>query len=72
MMEFPFEKKFSKKLGTLLDPIIPVTITGPRRKVRIAMLLSYQCDKAKPPPSEILSARTKATSRLPTIRSRYW
>lgn len=44
MTEFPFEKKISKKLGILLDPIIPVTITGPRRKLKIAMLLDSGAD----------------------------
>ncbi|MCP4662697.1 MAG: hypothetical protein GY856_45470 [bacterium] len=40
----PVREEDFEELGTLLDPIIPVTITGPRRKLKIAMLLDSGAD----------------------------
>jgi hypothetical protein len=44
MIEFPFLKKRSEKLGLILKPIIPVTITGPKRSAKIFMLLDSGAD----------------------------
>ncbi|MFH1561800.1 MAG: aspartyl protease family protein [Nitrospirota bacterium] len=44
MIEFPFERKYSKRFGQILKPIIPVNIEGPKRKVNIWMLLDSGAD----------------------------
>ena len=42
MIEFPFEKRYSKKLGPILKPYIPLQISGPSRSVNIRMLLDSE------------------------------
>jgi hypothetical protein len=49
MIEFPFERRVSKRLGRILKPIIPVRIIGPRRKVNVFMLLDSGADISKIP-----------------------
>lgn len=44
MIEFPFEKVYSKKLGKILKPFIPITIIGQSRGVNIRMLLDSGAD----------------------------
>lgn len=44
MIEFPFLKRRSKKLGHILKPIIPVSIIDPKRGVRVFMLLDSGAD----------------------------
>lgn len=44
MIEFPFEKRYSKKLGSILKPYIPLQIIGPNRSVNIRMLLDSDAD----------------------------
>ena len=44
MMEFPFERRFSHRLGQILKPIIPVRLIGPRRGVNLSMLLDSGAD----------------------------
>jgi len=44
MMEFPFEERYSEKLGPIHKPIIPVKIIGPHRNVNIFMLLDSGAD----------------------------
>ena len=44
MIEFPFEKSRSKKLGQILKPIIPVTIIGAKQSITIHMLLDSGAD----------------------------
>lgn len=44
MIEFPFKKTLSKNLGEIAQPIIPVTIIGPRRSVQVSMLLDSGAD----------------------------
>jgi len=44
MIEFPFEKRYSKRLGQILKPIIPVTIAGPKRGLNLFMLLGSGAD----------------------------
>lgn len=44
MIEFPFEKRYSRNLGQILKPIIGVTITGSKRSANIFMLLDSGAD----------------------------
>lgn len=44
MIEFPFVKKHSEKLGEILRPIVPVAIVGPKRKINAFMLLDSGAD----------------------------
>jgi Retroviral aspartyl protease. len=44
MIEFQFEKIYSKRLGEVLKPIIPVTIIGAKRSVNVFMLLDSGAD----------------------------
>jgi len=44
MIEFPFEKRVSKRFGQILKPIIPVRVVGPGRGVNIFMLLDSGAD----------------------------
>ncbi len=44
MMEFPFERRKSQTLGEIHKPIIPVSIKGPKRHVKIFMLLDSGAD----------------------------
>ena len=44
MIELPFKKAYSKKLGEVLKPIVPVTIIGPKQSVNISMLLDSGAD----------------------------
>jgi hypothetical protein len=44
MIEFPFLQRPSKKLGHILKPIIPASIIGPARGVRVFMLLDSGAD----------------------------
>ena len=44
MIEFPFKKRYSEKLGDILKPIIPVSIIGPKKSVNIFMLLDSGAD----------------------------
>ena len=44
MIEFKFEKVYSKRLGEILKPIIPVTIIGPKRALNLFTLLDSGAD----------------------------
>ena len=44
MIELPFLKRRSKRLGHILKPIIPVSIIGPKRGVKVFMLLDSGAD----------------------------
>lgn len=44
MIEFPFERRPSARLGHLLKPIIPVRLVGPARSVNLFMLLDSGAD----------------------------
>ena len=44
MIEFPFEKRYSERLGQILKPIIPVSIIGPKRSVNLFMLVDSGAD----------------------------
>ena len=44
MIEFPFERRASKRFGQILKPIIPVRVIGPGRGVNIFMLLDSGAD----------------------------
>ena len=44
MIELPFETRSSRQLGTVLKPIIPVRLVGPKRDVRVSMLLDSGAD----------------------------
>jgi len=44
MIEFPFERRYSERLGQILKPIIPVGVAGPKRRVNIFMLLDSGAD----------------------------
>jgi len=44
MIEFPFLKKRSGKLGDILKPFIPVTVLGPKGNVKLFMLLDSGAD----------------------------
>src|SRR3972149_8571570 len=44
MIEFPFLRKRSEKLGYILKPFIPVRITGPKYGVKLFMLLDSGAD----------------------------
>jgi len=44
MIEFQFKKVYSKKLGEVLKPIIPVTIGGAEQSVGVSMLLDSGAD----------------------------
>lgn len=43
-MQFPFERRKSQFLGEIHKPIIPVIIKGPKRRVKIFMLLDSGAD----------------------------
>jgi len=44
MMEFQFRKVFSKRLGEVLKPIIPVTLIGAKERAGVSMLLDSGAD----------------------------
>lgn len=44
MIEFPFEKRYSEKLGEIFKPNIPVSIIRPKKSVNIFMLLDSGAD----------------------------
>jgi aspartyl protease len=44
MIEFPFLKRRSEKFGYILKPVIPVGIIGPKRGVKVFMLLDSGAD----------------------------
>jgi len=44
MIEFPFLKRRSEKFGHILKPVIPVSIIGPKRGVKVFMLLDSGAD----------------------------
>ncbi len=44
MIEFQFEKIYSKRLGQILKPIVPVTIIGTKRGINVFMLLDSGAD----------------------------
>jgi hypothetical protein len=44
MIELPFETRSSRRLGTVLKPVIPVRLVGPKRDVRVSMLLDSGAD----------------------------
>jgi len=44
MIEFPFLKRRSEKFGYVPKPIIPVSIIGPKRGVKVFMLLDSGAD----------------------------
>lgn len=44
MMEFPFEKRHSRILGSIWKPVLPVTLAGPKGKVNLFMLLDSGAD----------------------------
>jgi hypothetical protein len=44
MIELPFETRSSRRLGTVLKPVIPVRLIGPKRDVRVSMLLDSGAD----------------------------
>lgn len=44
MIEFQFKKVYSKRLGEVLQPIIPVTIIGAKQRVNVSMLLDSGAD----------------------------
>lgn len=44
MIEFPFERGYSERLGQILKPIIPLIIIGPKREANIFMLLDSGAD----------------------------
>jgi len=44
MIEFPFLKKRSDRLGLVLKPFIPVTLIGPKCGVKLFMLLDSGAD----------------------------
>ena len=44
MIEFSFEEVISPKFGPILIPLIPLTIIGPKRKVKVFMLLDSGAD----------------------------
>jgi hypothetical protein len=43
-MEFPFDKKLSKKFGEVFEPTIPVTVVGPKRAIEVLMLIDSGAD----------------------------
>ncbi len=45
MIEFPFEERYSDRLGKILKPIIPVTLNGQTQSVNVFMLLDSGADK---------------------------
>jgi len=44
MIEFPFFKRHSEKLGDILKPVIPVSLIGPKYRVKLFMLLDSGAD----------------------------
>lgn len=44
MIVFPFEKRYSRQLGSIWKPMIPVTLIGPKRSVKLFMLLDSGAD----------------------------
>jgi len=44
MIEFPFLKRHSKKLGLISKPVIPVSVIGPERRIKLFMLLDSGAD----------------------------
>lgn len=44
MIEFPFERRQSRRFGAILKPIIPVRVSGPSRSVNVFMLLDSGAD----------------------------
>jgi len=44
MIEFPFIQKKSEKFGIIYTPTIPVKIIGPKRSVKINMLIDSGAD----------------------------
>jgi len=44
VIEFPFERRQSRRFGTILKPIIPVRISGPARSVNVFMLVDSGAD----------------------------
>ncbi len=65
MIEFSFKKVISPKFGQILKPIIPVTIIGPRRKLKAFMLLDSGADISMIPYSvgEVIGLELDMTSR---------
>ncbi len=43
-MEFPFDKKLSKRFGEVLEPTIPVTVVGPKQDIEVLMLIDSGAD----------------------------
>jgi len=44
MIEFPFIRRSSKKLGDIFKPIVPVGIVGPKHNINVMMLLDSGAD----------------------------
>ncbi|MFQ5864873.1 MAG: hypothetical protein ACE5IW_06535 [bacterium] len=44
MIEFSFKKVSSSKFGQILKPVVPVTVIGPKRKIKVFMLLDSGAD----------------------------
>ena len=44
MIEFSFKKVISPKFGQISKPVIPLTIIGPKRKIKVFTLLDSGAD----------------------------
>jgi len=65
MIKFSFKKVVSPKFGEVLKPVIPVTVIGPKRKVKTFMLLDSGADISLIPYSagEIIGLDLDMTTR---------
>jgi hypothetical protein len=65
MIEFSFKKVNSPKFGQILKPIIPLTIAGPSRKVKVFAILDSGADISMLPYSvgEILGLEIDMSTR---------
>ncbi len=65
MIEFSFKEVVSSKFGRILKPIIPITVIGPARKMKIFALLDSGADISIIPYSagEIIGLELNMTTR---------
>ncbi len=65
MIEFSFKRVISPKFGQVLKPVVPVTIIGPKRRVKVFMLLDSGADISMIPHSvgEVIGLDLDMTTR---------